>query len=116
MHALRSARRLASFVLALFVLVVGVAAAAPVVQPQRLEMVCSGGSVKLMQLGGDDADHQLSKAGMDCPLCATAAPPPSAIVLPVVQPLGRALQPIPSAQVAAFPAAALPPRGPPSFA
>lgn len=116
MHALRSAHRLVRFVLALFVLVVGVAAAAPALQPQRLEMVCSGGSVKLMQVGGEDADRQLSHAGMDCPLCATVAPPPSGIVLPMVQPLGRALQPIPSARIAAFPAAALPPRGPPSHA
>lgn len=43
MHRLRQARFLARLVLAWFALPLGVALASPLVQPQSLEMVCSGG-------------------------------------------------------------------------
>jgi hypothetical protein len=114
MQALRSARRLAQLLLALFVLVVGIAAAAPAVQPERLEMVCSGGSVKLMLVAAAEAEDKLPALGMDCPLCGAVSLPPVAASLPVVQPLAHAVQSIPAARIAALTAAPLPARGPPT--
>ena len=115
MQALRSDRQLASLVLALFVLVVAVAAAAPAVQPERLEMVCSGGSVKLMPVTGAEGQDKLPALGMDCPLCGAVALPAPALSLPVVQPLAHAVQSIPAAHIAALTAGPLPARGPPSL-
>lgn len=113
MSALRQARLLARLVLAWFVLAVGIAVAAPVVQPQSLEMICSGGSLKLVGTGDAGEDGLAGGLALDCPLCAGAAPPPPAVALPAVQPLGQVLRSIPAARVAALAAAPLPARGPP---
>ena len=76
MHSLRSARFLASLVLAWFVLSIGVAIASPVVQPRGLDFVCVGAGLKLLQAGDDG--EAVPAAGLDCPLCSTAAAPPPA--------------------------------------
>ena len=115
MQSLRSARFLARFVLAWFALVVAAAAATPVFQPQSLEWICSGGGMKLVApAAGDDAGTPPQVASLDCPLCFAVAPPPPVSVDVLPQPLGRALQPIPSARIAALTAAPPPARGPPS--
>lgn len=121
MQTLRHARALARFVLALYVLVVGVAIASPLVQPQSLVLICVGGGsgVKLINLdagGGGDDGQMLGM--LNCPLCASVAPPPvvaqTAEAL-VASPLAYALRPIVAAHIAGRTAAPLPPRGPPAF-
>lgn len=75
MQSLRQMTRFARLVLAWFVLSVGIAAAAPAVQPQTLQMVCSGGVMKLVDVGDEGAATALP--ALDCPLCAPflALPP-----------------------------------------
>ena len=117
LQTLRSLRWLARSVLAWFVLSIGVAVAAPIVNPQSMELICSGsGAVKLM-VNTDDGAQEMPGHTLDCPLCAhVGAPPPTSQAdLPVVHPLAHALRPIPAAHVTARTAAPLPPRGPPHF-
>ena len=117
MESLRRARHLVRFVLAWFVLALGVAAASPLIQPQAMELVCASDSqVKLMVLG-DDGAVELGASHLDCPLCLVAsAPPPLPFVAPQPPRLPArgwtvlALAPLPSA--AALPWQA---RAPPSF-
>ncbi|RYF33028.1 MAG: hypothetical protein EOO26_09535 [Comamonadaceae bacterium] len=105
-------------VLAWFVLSLGVAVASPVVKPQAMELVCStAGAVKVI-VQTDDGAQEMGSSHMDCPLCVlTGAPPPATPLadVPAGQPLGRAVQPIPAARLAAATAAPLPARGPPAF-
>lgn len=82
MSRLRTATFLARLVLAWFVLQLGAAVAAPLVQPQRLQLVCAGGTLKLVPGGGEEAPVALA---VDCPLCSVAlAPPPVAGSVPVL--------------------------------
>lgn len=115
MQPLRSARFLARVVLAWFVLVVGFAAAAPIVQPQSLDVICSGGTMKLVVQGDADEGQAPATVSLDCPLCMSVAPPPAVVTFAEPQPLGRALQSIPAAHIAAFTRPALPARGPPAL-
>ena len=114
MQTLRRARFLARLVLAWFVLALGVAVAAPLVQPQSMELVCaSGGAMKLIVKSDDGtpvAGHTL-----DCPLCATVGAPPPVPQLAAVAPqaLAHALTSTVAAHIAGRTAAPLPPRGPP---
>lgn len=66
---------LARFALAGFLVSLGVAVASPVVQPPVLEMVCSGGTYKLVQTQGAAPG---GVNALDCPLCAPAGLPPAA--------------------------------------
>ena len=117
MQRLRNAAVLARWVLAWFALSLGVAVASPLVKPQAVEMVCSaGGAVKMVVKSELPDGKAAPSATLDCPLCLPfAAPPPPAAqaVLPTIQPLGHAVQPIPAARIAALTAAPLPARGPP---
>src|SRR3569623_230527 len=117
MQALRRARHLARLVLAWFALSLGVAIASPLVKPADIELVCSGsGALKL--LVKSDGGSQPTSHTLDCPLCAgLGAPPPGAkFDIPFAPLLGHAVQPIPSARIAALVAAPLPARGPPGVA
>ena len=117
LQTLRSLRWLARLVLAWFVVSMGVAVASPLVNPQAMELICSGsGAIKLL-VKTDDGVQEMQSHTLDCPLCAhVGAPPPAAQApLPVVHPLAHALRPIPAAHIAARTAAPLPPRGPPAF-
>lgn len=114
MQPLRSARFLARLVLAWFALVVLAAAATPAIQPQALELVCSGGSLKLVAVGDLDDGQAPQATSLDCPLCMAVAPPPPASVHVQPRPLGLALQPTPAAHIAVRTAAPPPARGPPS--
>jgi hypothetical protein len=111
-------RRLAflhRWVLALFVMSLGIAAAAPVVHPQALELVCSSaGAVKVI-VHTDDGVQEQGRTAMDCPLCAAAGAPPGVAAphLPSPPPLAYAVQSIPSARIAGATRAPLPARGPP---
>ena len=75
MDRLRHARFLARLVLAWFALSLGVAMAAPFVQPQSSQLVCAaGGTMKVIVLTDQGPQEQVSPA-MDCPLCASPAAP-----------------------------------------
>lgn len=116
MHALRSFTVLRLVVLAWFMASMGVAIASPLVNPQTIEVICSGaGTIKLL-VQTDDGTVEMAATAMDCPLCATpAAPPPAAVTLPLPHhPLAQALQPVEAARIAAATAAPLPARGPPA--
>ena len=75
-HTLRTLRL---WVLAWFVLALGVAMAAPLVSPPSMELVCSGtgtGGKRLIVQAADGlaAPHAST---LDCPLCLAADTPPS---------------------------------------
>ena len=88
MEALRRAHRITRLVLAWFALSVGIAVAAPVLQPQSIEMVCSGtGGMKMMMddQGGipDPGGHM-----KHCRLCVmTGAPVTLVLLLPETPPV-----------------------------
>jgi hypothetical protein len=121
MQRLRNARLLVQFLLAWWILAMGVAIAAPLVHAQPLEMVCSvGGNMKWVAISDEgqnnDSSPTFSSGKMDCPLCMTVVPPPDPTAhTPATQiGLSYALRPIPAAHIAARTAAPLPARGPPT--
>ncbi|MDR3452428.1 MAG: DUF2946 domain-containing protein [Rhodoferax sp.] len=115
MHALRNAHFLARWVLACFVLAIGVAVASPLVKPQSMELVCSGAGAMKLLIKTDDGSQETSHHTLECPLCAAlgAPPPQPRTVAEPFQPLSHVLRPIPAAHIAALTAAPLPARGPP---
>ncbi len=121
MQFLRKSHLITRMALVWFALFVCVAAASPLINPQSIEMVCSGsGVMKLVIQDQRQSDEGLGVASghtLDCSLCGTVgAPPPVAISLPALpQPLAYALQSIPQARIAALTGAPLPARGPPTF-
>lgn len=127
MQALRRARLLARFVLAGFLLALGAAIASPIVQSQPLELICSGGTVKLVALGDsgdsandDSAGQARAHAGhlLDCPLCMPEGAPLPAVATAVLHdaPTASLLHPLVlSPRIALRAAAPLPPRGPPAL-
>lgn len=95
----RRARDLVRFVLTWFLLALGAAVASPLIQPQPIQLVCSGSQVKAMLLTEQGA-VELDAAQLDCPLCLTVSAPPPAT--------GFALRPAHGpAQAEAAPPAAL---------
>ncbi|GHC92990.1 hypothetical protein GCM10007320_43610 [Pseudorhodoferax aquiterrae] len=116
---MRRSTTLARTVLLWFVLALGVAIAAPVVQPQAMELICTAsGGAKLVVLGEDgDQDIVVSHHSIECPMClaVTLPPAPQTPRDEPVQPLAHALQPVVAAHIAALVGAPLPPRGPPSI-
>lgn len=116
MQSLRNALLLVRLVLAGFLLSLGVAIASPLVNPQSIELLCSGsGTMKVLVKSADGTPAPTTHTALDCPLCASvSAPPPVAFgAVPLAQALGVAVQPIPAARVAARTAAPPPARGPP---
>lgn len=122
MHALRPPIRLVGligrWVLLWFALSLGVAVASPLVHPQAMELVCSSAGAIKVVVHTEDGAQEMGASHMDCPLCVlTGAPPPTAAVPAFDRPLplGRVVQSIPAARLAAATAAPLPARGPPTF-
>ncbi|CAN7708277.1 DUF2946 family protein [Acidovorax sp. Root217] len=116
MNALRTLAALRLLVLAWFVASMGVAMASPLVNPQAIEVICSGaGTIKLL-VQTDDGAVEMGSMGMDCPLCSIAGAPPATppALVPLPQPLAHAVQPVEAARIAAITAAPLPARGPPT--
>jgi hypothetical protein len=116
MQAVRNASILARLVLAWFALYVGVAVASPFVQPVGIELICSGtGTVKVLVKSADGTPAPMTH-NLDCPMCASMDAPPAVAASGGIapQPLGRVLQSIPAARIAALTAAPLPARGPPA--
>jgi hypothetical protein len=100
-----------------FALTLGVAVASPLVSPQNEVQICSaaGGMVKIVI--NDDGTLNNNPVSLDCPLCMVGhvAPPVATSVTNTISPLGRVLQSIPAAIIAAITAAPPPSRGPPAF-
>lgn len=117
MHFLRNAHFLARFVLVWFALSIGAAIASPLINPQAMELICSGSGVMKVLVKTDDGVKEVSSHTLDCPLCATLSAPPPVARLSVepVQPLAYVLQTIPAAHIASLTAAPPPGRGPPFF-
>ena len=88
------------------------------VHPQSMELVCSGAGPIKVVVHTEDGARELGASHMDCPLCVLTGAPPPAMVAPAFDlplPLGRVVQSIPAARLAAATAAPLPARGPPTF-
>lgn len=117
MQALHHFTTLTRFVLAWFVLSIGVSIISPVLKPLDIASICTAsGSSHVMVLVDDGTGLEVvDSSAMDCPLCLSITTPPtvSAIAVEPVHPLAYALQSIPSAHIAARTAAPLPARGPP---
>ena len=116
MQSLRNAKLFARFVLAWFVLSIGVAIASPIVKPQSMQLVCSASGVVKLQADTGDDDAGALRATLDCPLCAAVGAPPPQVSLQVLAPMGLsyALHHAVTAQPPRRTAAPLPPRGPPA--
>ena len=122
MQRLRNARLLVQFLLAWWILAMGVAIAAPLVHAQPLEMVCSvGGSMKWVASAAadtpdSDSPQKPSNGPMECPLCMSMVLLSSPTSLTPATQVGfsYALRPIPAAHIAQRTAAPLPARGPPT--
>lgn len=113
MQALRISSALLRLVMACYLLVLGIAAAAPFFHPQRMEVVCSAaGAMKMVAL-----DHEAGEHTLDCSLClAPSLPVPEfCSAMPVHQPLAQALAPLVAAHIAGRSGARFPPRGPPAI-
>lgn len=114
MQALRNARSLARFVLVWFALAIGVAVASPVIKPQAIELICSGGVIKLLAASDEEGEAAFGHT-LDCPLCASLAAPPAARRdFTQALPQGGVPRVMPATRVAALTAAPPPARGPPA--
>jgi hypothetical protein len=109
-------RRLARFVLAWYVLFVGVSVLASTLQPKTMEVVCSSMGLMKLVVQGEGGDAQV-RSSMDCPLCAHATPalPPPTVAALAHVPDARShiVQRLPEAVLIARTAPPLPSRGPP---
>lgn len=115
MHLLRNARLLARLVLVWFALAIGVAAASPLVQPQSIELICSGGGAMKLLVKGDDGDAVTPRHTLDCPLCGSFDAPAPAGSGPFCLATAEVQQAAGHAQPAGRLTAVTPPvRGPPS--
>lgn len=83
MKTLRAMSNLRLWVLAWFVLSLGVAVASPIVRPQTMEVVCTTTGGAKIYVHTDDGTAELGALGMDCPLCLTAGAPPAALQAPL---------------------------------
>ena len=117
MSALRTFTALRFWVLAWFMASCGVAIAAPWVNPQGLQTICSGAGTLKLVASTDDGTPELAPTGMDCPLCLLgASAPPPVRPLPQAAPLPHYTFAPPSVAHALPPMAAPPPaRAPPVF-
>ncbi len=117
MHTLRNSKLIASLVLAWFALFLGSAVASSLIKPDSMQVICAaGGGMKMVVLDVDGNEGGLKvSANMDCPLCASAAMPPTPGVCHHVKlsALAHALRPMAAAHIAAITAPPLPSRGPP---
>ena len=121
LQTLRQARCITRSLIVWFLLAIGVAVLSPMVNPQAVELICTGsGTMKPMVNGADgsqDSIDQLLGAGLDCPLCASFGAPPPALRQTAERhpPLSHAQRSQPAAHLAAITAAPPPGRGPPVF-
>jgi hypothetical protein len=96
----------------------GVAIASPMVNPQGLQLVCSGsGSMKVVRVNASGESTPTVSHTLDCPLCASiSAPPPLEIIgLRAVAPLAYTAALQDTGRITPVLAAPPPARGPPVF-
>ena len=105
------------WVLAWFLLALGVAVASPIVQPQAMEVVCSSAGAARILVQTEEGPVELGTQGFDCPLCLLAGPAPAAISPGIHAPARwRSLVMRPAAAPVLTAMAVSPPaRGPPFF-
>lgn len=113
---LRLHRRLAGWLLAAYLLVLGISVLAAMLRPQAMEVVCSGmGVMKVVVASQEDAPGL--QTTIDCPLCAHATPvlppPARADLAHVADARSHVVQRLPAAILLARTAPPLPSRGPP---
>jgi hypothetical protein len=120
MQPLRQVQLTARCVLLWLALFLGVAIASPLVQPQAMQLVCSGSAVS--KLVADNGNDNYAKAmavlhGLDCPLCVGVGAPPPLQTVDLAEMRSRGYDlPLRSCGLLVAPAAEPPPaRGPPSF-
>ena len=77
MNVRRTLLSLRWWVLASFVLAMGVSVASPIVQPRPMEMVCSGAGVALVLLHAEPGSVDPGPQGQHCPLCLLVGAAPS---------------------------------------
>ena len=117
LHLLRNTPWLAKLALLWFALTLGVAVASPLVDPQQDLLICTSTGMAKVVLHDDGSVSSSDVEQAHCPLCVTSGLP-TGFVSPVfepVLPLGRVLQSIPAARIAALTAPPPPSRGPPRF-
>ncbi|MRD48735.1 DUF2946 family protein [Caenimonas koreensis] len=116
MQALRRAHFLARLVLAWFVLSLGVAVAAPIVNPVGMQLICSAGGVMKVLPASSSGEQPSTAQTMDCPLCASvSAPPPATLELVQLHQRAVALVAVePESRIVQAEAAPQPARGPPA--
>lgn len=116
MSVFRQCRAFTRSVLVWFVLALGTAAAAPLVQPQNLQLVCSSTGMSMFVSVDQDGNAQVGAGLAQCPLCIVAGapppwqPPPRVAPLPPVPPLDITVL----ERTASRTAPPLPARGPPA--
>jgi len=117
LHTLRNIPWLAKLALLWFAVTLGVAVASPMVNSQQELLICTSVGMAKVVLSDDGSVTTSPVAQAHCPLCVTGGVPPGfvSLVFEPVLPLGRVLQSIPAAHIAALTAAPPPSRGPPSF-
>jgi len=98
LQSLREARSIVHGMLVWFALSIGVAVAAPVVNPQALTLICSAaGNVKFVaQASGDNPDGTptgMQGHTLDCVMCLPGGAPPLASWTPATGPVARSPQP-----------------------
>ena len=117
MFNLRCAQSFARFVLAWFVLSIGVAIASPVINPQSTQLICTGSGVMKVLITTADGVQEVASQSMDCPLCASMSAPPfvARLAAEPLLPPSYAVQATPAAVIAKLTAVPPPARGPPNF-
>lgn len=104
------------WILACFMLAVGVATASPLLKPQSIELLCGNGSVMKLLIKTSDGEAADSTHSVPCAMCAHTSAPPPAIHAPAFRSdLAFATEPTPEAILAALTQPPLPARGPPVF-
>lgn len=122
LQSLREARTIVRWMLVWFALSIGVAVAAPVVNPQALTLICTtAGSVKFVSDSAVDSADGLPSGmqahALDCVMCLPASAPPASAPVLSVPVSARSLQPAaPPAHTLSRPTAAASARGPPAHA
>lgn len=117
LHTLRNTPWLAKLALLWLVMTLGVAVASPMVNPQQELLICTSVGMAKVVLADDGSVTTNPVTQAHCPLCISAGVPPGFVspVFEAVLPLGRVLQSIPAAHLAALTAAPPPSRGPPNL-
>lgn len=117
LQILRRSSLIARFLLACWLLSIGVAIASPLVKPQALELICSGAGVMKLLPKTDDGKQQAVSHALDCPLCAASGAPPPQVrpALALTPALAYELRSRFSSQPASRTGAPPPARGPPAF-